>query len=51
MMARGVETILSNLDRVQALMGLDEDGPNKAFRENLAGKLEEIEGLAELGLP
>jgi hypothetical protein len=51
MMARGVDTILSDSDRLQALMGLDEDDPTEAFRQSLVDKLEEIEGLAELGLP
>ena len=51
MMARGVETIISDSDHLQALIGLDEDEPNETFRENLAEKLDEIEGLAGLGLP
>ena len=51
MMARGVETIIGDSDHLQALIGLDEDEPNEAFRENLAEKLDEIEGLAGLGLP
>lgn len=51
MMANGIETILSNEDRVQALMGLDEDEPNETFRQNLANKLDEIEGIENLDLP
>jgi hypothetical protein len=44
MMARGVETIISDSDHLQALIGLVEDEPNETFRENLAEKLDEIEG-------
>jgi len=51
LMARGVVEIISDAERVEALVGLDEDGPNDRFRERLAGKLDEIEGLRELGLP
>ncbi|MGH0315152.1 hypothetical protein NKY46_02625 [Sinorhizobium meliloti] len=51
MMAQGIETILSDDDGVQSLMGLNEDEPNESFRKNLAEKLGEIEGIEELGLP
>lgn len=51
MMANGVQTILNDDERLQTLMGLDEDEPNEVFRKNLADKLEEIEGLENLGLP
>ncbi len=51
MMANGVQTILNDDERLQSLMGLDEDEPNEVFRQNLADKLDEIEGLENLGLP
>ncbi|WP_247996712.1 peptidase domain-containing ABC transporter [Brucella tritici] len=51
MMAHGMETILGDDDRIQSLMGLNEDEPNAAFRNNLAEKLSEIEGIESLGLP
>ena len=51
MMADGVQTILNDDERLQTLMGLDEDEPNEVFRQNLADKLNEIEGLENLGLP
>ncbi len=51
MMAQGIETILSDDDRIQSFLGLDEDEPNAAFREKLAEKLNEIEGIENLGLP
>ncbi|MEQ1550291.1 MAG: DUF4238 domain-containing protein [Sphingorhabdus sp.] len=51
MMADGVQTILNDDERLQSLMGLDEDEPNEVFRKNLADKLNEIEGLENLGLP
>lgn len=51
MMARGIETMLSDAERIQNLIGLNEDEPNEVFRRNLADKLDEIEGLENLGLP
>jgi hypothetical protein len=51
MMADGVQTILNDDERLQSLMGLDQDEPNGLFRQNLADKLNEIEGLENLGLP
>ena len=51
MMSHGVQTILNDDERLQSLMGLDEDAPNEVFRQNLADKLDEIEGLENLGLP
>jgi len=51
MMADGVQTILNDDERLQSLMGLDEDEPNEVFRQNLADKLNQIGGLENLGLP
>ncbi|KAB2792992.1 DUF4238 domain-containing protein [Brucella anthropi] len=51
MMAHGMDTILGDDDRIQSLMGLNEDEPNAVFRNNLAEKLSEIEGIESLGLP
>lgn len=51
MMSNGIKTILNDDERLQSLMGLDEDEPNEVFRQNLANKLNEIEGLENLGLP
>lgn len=51
MMGHGVETILSDTRRFQDLIGLNEDKPNEVFRQTLAEKFDEIEGLENLGLP
>lgn len=51
MMGHGVETILSDTRRFQDLIGLNEDEPNEVFRQTLAEKLDEIEGIENLGLP
>ncbi len=51
MMAHGIQTILSDDDRIQTLMGLDEDEPTEAFQKSLTEKLGEIEGIENLGLP
>lgn len=51
MMASGIETILGDAERVQALMGLNEKEPNDLFLRNLAREFDEIEGLESLGLP
>lgn len=51
MMASGIQTMLSDAERVQTLIGLNEDEPNEVFRRNLADKLDEIVGIENLGLP
>lgn len=51
MMADGVQTILTDDERLQSIMGLDEDEPNEVFKQNLAGSLKDIADLESLGLP
>lgn len=50
MMAHGIETILSDDGRVQSLIGLDADEPNEVFRKKIANKMDEIQGIENLGL-
>lgn len=50
-MSEGVEMILSDEKRVQSLIGLDEDEPGEAFRKNFSERLNEIEGIENLGVP
>ncbi len=50
-MADGIWAVLSDDGKLQALIGLDEEEPNEAFRRAIAEKLQQIDGIENLGIP
>jgi Protein of unknown function (DUF4238) len=51
MMADGIASVLNDEERIQSLIGLDQDEPNEDFKNKLANKLLELGYMEKLGIP
>ncbi|OSZ69092.1 hypothetical protein CAP39_09875 [Sphingomonas sp. IBVSS1] len=51
MMANGVQTILDDHERIQSLIGFQEDEPNDIFRNEVSKNIGQIEILGNLAIP